>query len=123
MVGDGAPPNAAFTIATAPSATCTNPATPKQLAGWAAEPDLWTHGYWGWDWADTFAKVGAVHINGTIQLSGNNLVAAGPHQHFSDDRAAKLSAGASSAYPVKPKARLMVVNALSELDAAGPPND
>ena len=53
-------PDASFTIATAASPSCTNPATTQQLTKWAKESDLWTHGYWGWDWADTYAKVGKV---------------------------------------------------------------
>ena len=39
-------PDATFTIATAASASCTNPATTQQLTAWAQESDLWTHGYW-----------------------------------------------------------------------------
>ncbi len=84
-------------------------------------------GYWGFDWADSYAKVGQVYpSNATIKLSGNNdqagargLATAGvPEKYLS---LAKLRAGsdatvgltASSKYPIKPKARVMVVNALS----------
>ena len=102
----------------------------------------------GWDWADSYAQVGKVWVNGTIQLSGNNDLLGedtGPHSHFAVGKAAKLlaaeakakakaangaeaegsdssskvevAASSSAGYPIKPKARLMVVNALSELDA------
>ncbi|MCF7974804.1 MAG: right-handed parallel beta-helix repeat-containing protein [Phycisphaerae bacterium] len=27
---------------------------------WGAEPDIWLHGYWFWDWADSFERVAAV---------------------------------------------------------------
>lgn len=37
-------PNAAFTIATEASSSCSNPATTDQLSKWAKESDLWTHG-------------------------------------------------------------------------------
>jgi hypothetical protein len=66
-------PNAAFTLATATSSSCSNAVTTAQLASWAKEADLWTHGYWGFDWADSYAKVGTVYPdNATIRLSGNN---------------------------------------------------
>ena len=75
----------------------------------------------GWDWADTYAKVGKVTPgNATIQLSGSNL-------HEATLRTAGLSAAkeqavrerVGSGYPIKPKARVMIVNALSELDSPG----
>ena len=34
---------------------------------WAQEADLWTHGYWGFDWADSYAQVGEVYPNATIR--------------------------------------------------------
>jgi hypothetical protein len=40
-------PNAAFTIATEASSSCSNPATTDQLSKWAKESDLWTHGEQG----------------------------------------------------------------------------
>jgi hypothetical protein len=43
-------PNAAFTVATAASASCSNPVSATQLAAWGVEDDLWAHGYWGFDW-------------------------------------------------------------------------
>ena len=84
-------------------------------------------GYWGFDWADSYAKVGQVFpSNATIKLSGNNdksgsrgLATAGVPEKYLN--LAKLRAGSEatigtttfSKYPIKPKARVMVVNALS----------
>ena len=100
---------------------CTNPATRRQLTAWAEESDLWTHGYWGWDWADTYAKVGKVTpSNATIQLSGSNLHEATlrtPGLSAAKEQAVRARVG--SGYPIKPKARVMIVNALSELDSPG----
>lgn len=112
-------PNAQFTLATAKSATCLNPVSPSQLTAWGKEKDLWTHGYWGFDWADSYAKVGAVFPNATMRLAGTN------RQHLEQEGGATATAtpfvseGDGAKYPVKPKARFMVVNALSELDAPG----
>jgi hypothetical protein len=117
-------PNAAFTIATSASDSCSNPAATAQLEAWSKESDLWTHGYWGFDWADTYAKVGSVSpANATIHLSGANLhelaTAGVPEQWLSSRRVSDLLGSAAGKYPIKPKARLMVVNALSELDSPG----
>jgi parallel beta-helix repeat protein len=30
--------------------------------GWAKADDIWLHGYWTWDWADTYAKVKSINI-------------------------------------------------------------
>jgi hypothetical protein len=87
-------------------------------------------GYWGFDWADSYVKVGSVYpTNASIKLVGNNdqgiAIAGVPEKYLS---LAKLQAGSdpdgpatvglatSSKYPIKPKARVMVVNALSELE-------
>ena len=89
-------------------------------------------GYWGFDWADSYVKVGSVYPNNaSIKLVGNNDNAGGlaiagvPEKYLS---VAKFRAGSapngsttvglttSSKYPIKPKARVMIVNALSELE-------
>lgn len=93
-------------------------------------------GYWGFDWADSYAKVGSVYPNNaTIKLSGDNdqagpvsgLATAGVPEKYlslsklqaSSDEHGRAMAAVSSKYPIKPKARVMVVNALSELDSPG----
>ena len=69
--------------------------------------------------ADTYAKVGAVYVNATVQLSGtnDNHGSSAHWPHLAETVRARAGGGAG--YPVKPKARMMVVNALSELDAPG----
>ncbi|MCA2963008.1 MAG: right-handed parallel beta-helix repeat-containing protein [Acidobacteriaceae bacterium] len=28
---------------------------------WKPDPNIWVHGYWAWDWADTYERVTAIH--------------------------------------------------------------
>ena len=58
--------------------------------------------------------------NATIQLSGSNLHEATlkiPGLSAAKEQAVRERVG--SGYPIKPKARVMIVNALSELDSPG----
>jgi hypothetical protein len=42
----------------------------KLSAGWAKETEVWLHGYWFWDWSDSFQRVSQVDPEtGTITLS------------------------------------------------------
>lgn len=67
------------------------------LAAWAAEPDLWLHGYWFWDWAENYEKVQAIDAaTGEIRL-----------------------APPCSTYGFTTKQPFRAVNALCELDEAG----
>ena len=72
--------------------------TAKQLAAWAGEEDLWFHGYWQNDWGDSYVKAAAID-----QLTG--LV--------------NISKETAPCYPVTMHARVMAVNAESELDVPG----
>ncbi len=41
-----------------------------RLARWAGEPALWLHGYWFWDWADSYERVAAIDpAAGEIRLT------------------------------------------------------
>ncbi len=68
-----------------------------RLAAWAAEPDLWMHGYWGRDWADEWIGIAEVDTAG-----GALLLRDGP-----------------PLYGSQRGQRVRVVNALSELDSPG----
>ena len=72
--------------------------TAKQLAAWAAEEDLWFHGYWENDWGDSYVKAAAI-----------------------DERSGRVNISKETApcYPVTAHARVMAVNAESELDSPG----
>jgi hypothetical protein len=64
---------------------------------WLAEPDLWLHGYWFWDWSDGRQKVEAIDpARKTINL-------APPYHH----------------YGYRKNARYYAMNALCELDSPG----
>jgi len=68
----------------------------KQLQAWAKEEDLWLHGYWSNDWGDSYvtpSKISADRID--------------------------IDQATPPCYPVLNHARVMVVNALSELDSPG----
>ena len=69
----------------------------ERPARWAAEPELWLHGYWFWDWADSFMKVAA------IDAAAKRLTLA-PPEHGYGYRAGQ---------------RFYALNALCELDAPG----
>lgn len=60
---------------------------------WAAEKHLFCHGFWTWDWADSFAKVKSIGSGGAVELEG------------------------APTYGIKEGSRYMMVNGLSLLDA------
>lgn len=70
--------------------------SPARLAAWADEDALWFHGYWSQDWADSYVQASS--------LDGYNVT---------------VQPETPPVYGFKPKARVMAVNALSELDAPG----
>lgn len=62
---------------------------------WRTETEsLWVHGFWSWDWADSFVKVAAIGNDGSVALGG------APH------------------FGLKSGSRYMMTNAKSLLDAA-----
>ncbi|MBI2431477.1 MAG: right-handed parallel beta-helix repeat-containing protein, partial [Candidatus Hydrogenedentes bacterium] len=65
--------------------------------GWAANDDLWVHGYWTWDWADSFTKVAA------LDPAKKELTTTEPH----------------GVYGYKEGARFYFLNVLEELDSPG----
>ena len=65
--------------------------------GWAGAEDLWLHGYWTWDWADSYVKVSA------IDAETRCFVTEEPH----------------GVYGYKPGQRYYALNLLEELDAPG----
>ncbi len=64
---------------------------------WVAEPDLWAHGYWFWDWSDGRQRVEAVD-------PAKRVISLAPPMHY---------------YGYRQKARWYVYNALAELDSPG----
>ena len=47
------------------------PIAASLITEWRAETDtLWAHGFWSWDWADSFVKVSSVGSDGSVQLAG-----------------------------------------------------
>jgi len=70
-----------------------------RASSWESETDVWFHGYWSFDWADSYVR--AMDIN-----PGKNLTIS------TDPETPPV-------YGYKPKARVMVVNARSELDEPG----
>ena len=72
----------------------------SRSAAWATERDPWVHGYFFADWADTIARVAGI-AGGVVQLD-KNMVSETNRQNKSS--------------PLRPKARWVGMNLLSELD-------
>jgi len=64
---------------------------------WQHENDIWTHGYWTWDWADSYAKVK------DIDITTKEIITQAPH----------------GVYGYKKGQRFRVLNVLAELDSPG----
>lgn len=64
---------------------------------WAEAKDVWVHGYWTWDWADSYEKVVS------IDPDKGEIVTAEPH----------------GVYGYTPGKRFRVLNLIEELDAPG----
>ncbi len=69
----------------------------SRLKQWTEAKDVWVHGYWTWDWADSYEKV--VSINPDT----GEIATAEPH----------------GVYGYTPGKRFRVLNLLEELDAPG----
>jgi hypothetical protein len=48
----------------------------KRLTCWQSEKNGWLHGFWFWDWSDSFQKIAA------IEPDKNMIVLAGPQHHY-----------------------------------------
>lgn len=70
---------------------------PERLARWAGANDLWVHGYWTYDWADSYEKVVSV------DAAAQTLTTAPPH----------------GVYGYKAGKRFYALNLIEELDAPG----
>lgn len=68
-----------------------------RLKRWAEARDVWVHGYWTWDWADSYEKVAS------IDPDKGEIVTAEPH----------------GVYGYTPGKRFRVLNLLEELDVPG----
>ncbi|MBI5095570.1 MAG: right-handed parallel beta-helix repeat-containing protein [Candidatus Hydrogenedentes bacterium] len=66
-------------------------------ARWANPTDVWLHGYWTWDWAESFEKVAS------INKDTKEIATVAPH----------------GVYGYKAKARYYALNVLEELDQPG----
>jgi Right handed beta helix region len=64
---------------------------------WADDRELWIHGYWTWDWADSFERIAR------IEKAKKHLYTAPPH----------------GVYGYKQGARFYFLNVIEELDTAG----
>ncbi len=73
--------------------TCDDP----RLSRWTEAKDVWVHGYWTWDWADSYEKVAS------IDPDKGEIVTVEPH----------------GVYGYTPGKRFRVLNLLEELDAPG----
>ena len=70
---------------------------PERLARWAEADELWVHGYWTYDWADSYEKV--ISIDTTTQT----LTTEAPH----------------GVYGYKADKRFYALNLIEELDSPG----
>ena len=69
----------------------------ERLARWSTADDAWVHGYWTWDWADSYAKIDR------IDTETGAIHTAEPH----------------GVYGYKPGQRFRILNLLEELDEPG----
>ena len=68
-----------------------------RMRNWLGRTDVWLHGYWTWDWADSYEKVD------TLDLARQRIVTRPP----------------GGVYGYAPDKRFYALNILQELDAAG----
>ncbi len=66
-------------------------------ARWTAEKDIWLHGYWFWDWSDSYGKVESIDAQ-------RHLISLAPPYH---------------GYGYRPGQRFYALNVLAELDTPG----
>jgi len=72
----------------------------ERVLGWAEASDVWIHGYWSYDWADSFLEVS--HITKNTDTDAINVQVKGP-----------------VLYGFSQGAKFYGVNILSELDSPG----
>lgn len=48
----------------------------ERPSGWAPASDIYVHGYWTWDWSDSFQRVGR------IDTARHEITIAPPHHHY-----------------------------------------
>ena len=109
--------------------------TTQQLRAWAKEEDLWMHGYWSNDYGDSYVKAAAVDVaTGRINIS-RSTVRWQPRSAFGrfrcllvipplpllpvSNKRTTVRYPQPPCYPVITHARVMAVNARSELDQPG----
>jgi hypothetical protein len=68
-----------------------------RVAGWKKDDNIWVHGYWSWDWADSYERIA------TIDPATRTIVTAPPH----------------GLYGFRKDQRYYFLNVLEELDQAG----
>eukprot|EP01046_Picozoa_sp_COSAG06_P012649 COSAG06_NODE_749_length_12615_cov_35.521333_8_plen_149_part_00 len=116
-------PASSFTLAADGSAR--NPVSAARLRNWSQERDLWFHGYWAYDWADSYKQLASINLTtGLITTASDDdfLESAAAERVWARALRDKGTAGLEAphlAYPTKSGARAMAVNALCELDAPG----
>lgn len=67
---------------------------------WGAEPDIWLHGFWSFDWADNYVHVVSISASGTGALI-------------------TIDPNTPPLYGILNTARFVAVNLVSEIDAPG----
>ncbi len=103
-------PNEGFTKIAAVSTPDGQPVAGRQRSGvgsifydgdrparWSSEKDIWLHGYWCWDWADSYAKVQSIDTE-------RHLIHLAPPYH---------------GYGYRSGQRFYALNVLAELDSPG----
>ena len=68
-----------------------------RMKGWRVEEDIWMHGYWTWDWADMYERVGG------FDLDKNEIYLSEPYH----------------SYGIRKGQRFYFLNILEELDRPG----
>ena len=81
------------------SAFSVNGSAGARALTWANEPLGWLHGYWSYDWADSYVEIASITDAG----DGNTLL--------------RMNASTAPVYGFLPTARFYATNLLSELDA------
>ncbi|MFN8940807.1 MAG: right-handed parallel beta-helix repeat-containing protein [Acidobacteriota bacterium] len=69
----------------------------ERPAGWKKDENIWVHGYWSWDWADTYERVAS------IDAGTKSVLTAAPH----------------GIYGFRKDQRYYYLNVLEELDEPG----
>lgn len=112
-------PAGAFTMA---ATNVSYPVNGTRLAAWAKEKHLWIHGYFGYNWADTYKRVDSINVSTGVIVTTDARRGAPQRlstvktEHGERDGA---SADSRSTYPVSKHNRVLAVNALTELDHPG----